>query len=338
MILAATRAVDELAVAALVLAGTSTVFLAVLSVRRVLLARSLRRRLEAEERLRPLALALLDEDEAPPALELPAADAPLFAELLGRYGRTVRGDVTERLRVWFTDSGALDEARASLGAGRGWERAAAAYALGDMGSHEPVPDLIAALDDRDAGVRAAAARSLGRLRAADAVAPLVSAEATGRIPRLVVGQALLSVGPPALPALLERVGAPDAHERAAAVELVGLIGGAVDAAPLAAALDDASAEVREQAARALGRLGADEAAARLRELLDDRIPFVRTAAAEALGEIGDDESAEALRRVALEDAYEPARAAAGALARIAPEIAASGGGPYLDEAADLLAL
>jgi HEAT repeat protein len=207
-----------------------------------------------------------------------------------------------------------------------------------MGSPGAAGDLVAALDDPDARVRAAAARGLGRLAVTDAVEPLLAAGADGRIPRLVAGQALLDIGPSALPQLLELARSGDDRERASAVELVGLIGGAVDAEPLVDALHDPAATVRASAARALGRLGADEAAARLRERLDDRIPFVRAAAADALGEIGDDEAAEQLHALARGDEFDAARAAAGALARIDPARVRRGGSEHLDEAADLLAL
>src|SRR5439155_9235059 len=166
---------------------------------------------------------------------------------------------------------------------RAWERAAAAYELGDMAAPEASTDLLRALEDEDTAVRAAAARSLGRLGIVAAVEPLLAAQARGALPRPVAGQALLAIGPDALPQLLPLVDAPDAHERAAAIELVGLIGGAVDARPVVAALHDASADVRARAALALARLGAEEAVARLRGLLDGRLPFVRAAAGEPLG-------------------------------------------------------
>ena len=76
----------------------------------------------------------------------------------------------------------------------------------------------------------------------------------------------------------------------------------------------------------------------MRELLDDRIPFVRAAAAAALGEIGDEGASGRLRALAIEDSFDPARAAAQALARLDPDAVRGGGSPYLDEAADMLAL
>jgi NAD(P)-dependent dehydrogenase (short-subunit alcohol dehydrogenase family) len=83
--------------------------------------------------------------------------------------------------------------------------------------------------------------------------------------------------------------------------------------------DEASWQrVLDAAARALGRLGASASAAELREALGDPAPFVRTAAAHALGRIGDRDAFDALALVAQVDDYDPAQAAAHALAAIDP--------------------
>jgi len=165
-----------------------------LVVRRLALARELRRRLQIEERLRPLALDLLDEDELMPPLALAPEEAVVFVELLGRYGRRVRGDAAERVGAWLQGSGALGLTMGQLRSRRAWRRATAAYALGDMASSEAVPALLAVLDDADEDVRSATARSLGRLGAVEAVEPLLAAQANRRVSRIVVGQALLSIG------------------------------------------------------------------------------------------------------------------------------------------------
>jgi HEAT repeat protein len=206
-----------------------------------------------------------------------------------------------------------------------------------MASQSSVDDLVGALDDESRDVRAAAARGLGRLGAVDAVRPLLLAQADGRVPRTVIGQALLAIGVPALPALLELTDDDDSSTRAGAVELVGLIGGGGEGRVIVLALRDASAEVRAQAARALGRLGADDAAAALRTALADRIEFLRAAAAEALGEIGDDDALEALVEMAESDGFDAARAAAHAAVRIDPSVGADRG-PFLAEAIDMAAL
>jgi HEAT repeat protein len=127
------------------------------------------------------------------------------------------------------------------------------------------------------------------------------------------------------------------------IELIGLVGDAADAPLVSEGLHDSSAEVRAKATRALGRLGAAEAAAELRATLDDRIPYVRATAAIALGMIGDRDAAAALLAQAREDQFDPAQAAARALARIDTRLLWEsarrlGQGPHVAEAADLTAV
>lgn len=327
---------------AVILAGAAALSVCVLVARRLLLARADRRALDAEERLRPVALSLLD-GQAVELGGLSRRDGEVLCLLLSRLGRNVRGASTGRIAEFLEREGWVDRQLRSLSSSRPWRRATAAYVLGDMGSQRPVPDLLSALEDSQRDVRSAAARSLGRLRAASAVEPLVRALVDGRIPRSVAGQALLAIGPAALPALHGLQTAPAAETRAFAVELVGLLGGAGDGAVLVDRLRDTSAEVRAKAARALGRLGAEEGAAELRAALDDRVPFVRVVAATALSEIGDPAAVPVLLRIAREDRFEPARAAARALGRLDPVAlkkgaSARGAGPHLCEAADLLRL
>jgi HEAT repeat protein len=220
----------------------------------------------------------------------------------------------------------------------------AAHSLGDMGSVVAIPRLLElVVEDPATDVREAAARSLGALRATDAVEPLVRALVSGSVPRAIASQALLTIGPAAVPEFRELAGDEDDGVRGRAVELIGLLGGAADADILLARVRDPSAEVRARAARALGRLGADEAAAELREALADRIPYVRASAAIALGQVGDRAAADDLLEQARADAFEPARAAAEALVRIDPDrvraaARLAGAGPHLTEAADLLAI
>jgi HEAT repeat protein len=331
-----------LEVSALVLAGLSVLFLVVLAVRRILVGVSERRRAELEEELRPVALAVVEEGKPPPGLS--AAAETELARILGRYGRGLRGDAKERIARYFESSGALDECVRSLQHRRGWARAEAAYTLGAIGSPRAVEPLLAALGDDDRDVRSAAAHSLGRLGAIDAVEPLLDALEGRRIPQAIVCDALLDLGDDTVPRLLGLVDHPNAAERASAVELVGRLGDASDGRELVRRLMDTSAEVRAEAALALGRLGADDAAVAVRELLGDRVPFVRAAAAESLGLLSDDQAVAGLLAQAQRDEFAPARAAAEALARIAPARVAieaaqpDRAGPHLVEAADLLAL
>jgi hypothetical protein len=315
----------------------------VLALRRLALARQERRRAEAEARLRPLAVMLV-EGEVPDASTLEAGDAEILAGVLARYSRWLTGDARSHVARFFEREGGVDAEMRALGDRRAWRRATAAYTLGDMASTRAAPALVAALDDHARAVRAAAARSLGRLGAADAAEPLVLALVEGRVPRAVAGQALLAIGPNALPRLAELVDHDDATVRASVIELIGLLGDAAAAAFLLERLRDASAEVRAKAARALGRLAADEAAAGLRAALRDRIPFVRVSAAHALGMVGDRDSVGDLLRVARADAVpDVAQAASGAVGRIAPDLllraaTVPDAGPHVHEAADLLEL
>lgn len=324
--------------AAAALAALGLLLVALLAVRRLHLARRERAERHAEERVRPLALALVDGAE-PEARPLAPLEEAALAALLARYSRWLTGSSRRHIAAFSERTGAVERRLRELGARPAWRRATAAFALGDMASPAAVAPLLAVLE-RDVAreVRSAAARSLGLLGAVEAVEPLVVALAARRVPRAVAAQALLAIGTDALPPLRELGRRPDPEVRAWAVELVGLLGSAADGPDLAERLADTSAEVRAKAARALGRLGASVEAQAVCRLLDDRIPFVRAAAAGALGAIGDRATTEPLLRVAREDVYEPAHAAARALARIDPAAvrAAAGDGPHLAEAADLL--
>lgn len=333
---------DALAVAALALAALSVLFVAVLVARRIFLARGERRLEAAMQRLLPLALELVEGERAR-APRLPRADQVTLALILGRYSRVLRGAARENIGATFRGSAALRYELAALGSRRPWRRATAAFVLGDMASASAIPALLEALDDPSREVRAAAARSLGRLGAVGAVEPLVHALAAKTIPRSVAGQALLDLGQPALPGLRDLLESGDASTRAIAAELLGLIGGAAEGPSLLRALTDASAEVRAKAGRALGRVGAAAAAAALREALEDRVPFVRVAAARSLGDLGDRGAVPQLLELARSNRFEVAQAAAQALLAIDPAavIAAArepGAGPHLHEAADLAAV
>jgi HEAT repeat protein len=322
------------------LAAAGSLLICVLALRRIVIAGAERRIPAVEAGLTPLALALL-EGETGDLRHLDPDDGRILAALLAGYSQRVRGLETARIGEFFERHGVLDREVVQLGSRRAWKRATAAFALGDMASSRAIPPLLDTLDDREPGVRAAAARSLGRLGAIEAVEPIVYALAKGRLPRSVAGQALLAIGPDALPTLRGLEEAPDPNARAFAVELVGLLGDASDDLSVLERLRDTSAEVRAKAARALGRLGAEEAAAALTAALDDRIVFVRVSAAHALAAVGDPDAVPALLRIAREDEFDAARAAASAAARLDPDAVRSAAahpvaGPHLREAADLV--
>jgi HEAT repeat protein len=327
---------------AFALTSAGVILVCALIGRRAVFARADKCRRAAEERLRPLALALVSGEEAPDSV-LTSEDAGIVAAMLARFSRQLTGSASVHVAAFFERHGFVDSEIGRLRERRAWRRAHAAYALGDMGSERAVPPLLIALGDDDRAVRAAAARSLGRLCAVDAVEPLVTTLVRKRVPRAVAAQALLSIGPRSLPRLKALARHPDADMRAVVIELIGLLGDAADAALVSAGLHDSSAEVRAKATRALGRLGAEEAAGDLRAALSDRVPYVRATAAIALGMIADREAAPMLLAQARDDQFDPAQAAARALARIDPPLLWDsarrlGQGPHVAEAADLTAV
>jgi HEAT repeat protein len=334
--------VEALAYASVAIATAGALLLAALVGRRVFLERRERVRADVAERLRPAALALVDGDEIalPP---LTAGEQRIFAELLGRYARALRGAPRERLARHFESTGGVRRELGTLSDRRAWRRAAAAFALGDMGSRRAVPALVRMLRDPEPEVRVAAARSLGRIGAVEAVQPLAETLVDRSVPATLAGHALLEIGDAGLPSLCALLGHEEPAVRAGATELVGLLGGAAEAPAVLARLRDASASVRAAAAAALGRLGSADAADGLREALDDRVPFVRAAAATALGRVGDRTAVPELLWLAAEDDFEPAQAAADALRRLDPELlvrvaSRAGAGAHAREAADLAAI
>jgi hypothetical protein len=327
---------------ALALTVASALLLVALIGRRLWLGRRERRWRTATERVRPAVLDLIDGDAAA-GDGLAGTDAEAFAALAGRYAVSLRGDARTRITQWFEAHGIVERELAHLHDRRGWRRARAAFVLGNMGSTTAVPALVAALEDRDQDVRAAATRSLGRLQATEAIAPAIRAGIDGRVPRSVVGAAALEIGPPVVPELIPLLGHERPTVRATAAELYGLLDVTGDAGPLVGLLHDSSPLVRKAAALALERVADASAAEALLGALSDDDTSVRAAVASALGAIGGDETLAALLRIAREDDFEPARTAAHAAARIDPgsvrtAAAAPDGGRFLAEAADVASL
>jgi hypothetical protein len=335
--------IQTLQIGALVLAVGNVLVLAVLAMRRALLSRAELRALQAQDRMRDTALALIDGERVE-LRELGEDDARGLAALLSRYGRLLTGAARREIARFFEAHGDVDREIAALADRRSWRRATAARTLGDMNSPAAVPALLAALrDDPEREARAAAARALGHLGAPEAVEPLLAAMTDGRAPRTIAGGALILIGPSAVPELQRLAESPDPALAAEAVELVGVLGDAGDAEPLIAMLEHPAARVRAAAAQALGRLGAEEAAAALRRALEDRIPFVAAAAAAALGQIDDVDARDALVRAAAEGPHELAQAASEALMTVDPDALLDlaredGGTPEIHEAADRLLL
>lgn len=183
-----------------------------------------------------------------------------------------------------------------------------------------LPTLTAALTEKDAETRSAAADVLGLMgsKAAPATAALIKALADkDEGVQTAVIEALGEIGPPArkaAPALLAllRDGELLLTEPSIVVALSKLGPGIVP--DLSTALDDKSARKRQGAAFALGLMGpaAVEAAPALTERLDDKNTLVRVEAARALGKIGKEANKAAPKLAVLLDAKEVRLRLAGA--------------------------
>jgi HEAT repeat protein len=134
----------------------------------------------------------------------------------------------------------------------------AARALAALGTPSAVSLLIETLSDPDPDLRACAALGLGALAAPEAASPLAKllADESAYVGR-IAGNALLQIGAPAVPVLIEALRSPSPAARAGAARaLIPLAEHGHDAIPaLFAALDDDSALVTHYAQEALWRMG-----------------------------------------------------------------------------------
>jgi len=161
----------------------------------------------------------------------------------------------------------------------------AVHALGAI-AEPPLPAaqvtaLAEELDHYDPIIRAATARVLARLRAAEAIDKLVASLADSSV--LV---------------------------RQFAVEAVGVIGADRAAKPLLSLLAEGRGAIPAQALLALARMGHAPARTEFRNRLNDRDPLMRRAAAEGLGRLADRESLETLQNLQARDRADDVRLAA----------------------------
>ena len=174
----------------------------------------------------------------------------------------------------------VDSALRHLTADDWISRAAAAWALGEIGATEAVAELIDALRDPETWVRKNAALSLGKLEDTRTVGPLLVA-----------------------------LSDPESSVRERSADSLGEIGSTQAVPALIEALNDSDGEVREATARALGRLGDSRAVPALIETLWDTDSQVREWSARALGWLNDEIATEPLR-MALQDPDDQVREAA----------------------------
>ena len=160
---------------------------------------------------------------------------------------------------------------------------------------DPVPELVRALGDSDAGTRWDAILKLGDLRS----------RAKGAVPRLVdlllndpdeearnlAGYALIKIGPAAELPLIRALSSKYAEQRAWAVLVLGRLDagrkGGPAVAPLRKLLDDTDPEVRVEAVQALARIGDAASVGEIVKMMkNDPNEGVRFVVIEALGDFG----------------------------------------------------
>src|SRR5438132_2365049 len=171
--------------------------------------------------------------------------------------------------------------------------------------------LIARLKDENAGVRAAAARSLGHLSDPRAVPPLIDvlADSDGEV-RSAAVEALADLGDPrAIGPIAGLLKDPVADVKRNALGALSHFDQAVPTAPVLALLDDPDADVRHEAIDLLEHLHARSAAGAVARLIHDPSPDVRHSVVSTLGNLGAQSAATAITE-ALSDANADVRQAA----------------------------
>lgn len=283
------------------------------------------RRSALAQRVRPLLLEVLSDDDPEPAAlsalsTLPDKQwrvlEPTVVTMLGK----VRGAARNSLVDVLDRRGTIDRAVTGTRS-RSWvRRCEAAEMLGAVRQPAGVPALVALLRDRHPEVRQVSARALGRVGDKDAVNPLSAAVVSNRsLPMRDVASALVLLEPDATPAIVAAAEGPEARVRSLAAEVLGLRG-AVEAGDLLGALltADPATEVRIRAARALGRIGVRSAVVPLVAALESSSPELRAVAARALGQIGAPDAVAPLLRCLTDPWHRVRSNAAESLATLGP--------------------
>jgi len=295
-----------LQVALLVVSATLLLLVVAIAVRRTYREAANRRRAEREGRLRPMLMRCLAADEPDLAMldGFAGGDVAVLEALVWNMLSKVRGTARETLTAWLVGRGAVANARRRTRSASAVARARAAEQLGAASARDAVPDVVPLLGDRHAEVRIVAARALGKIGSADAVAPLLrSVDGPRSVPVSLVAMALLHIGPEVVDPLTKALGDRSPGVRAVSAELLGLHGVFAAARWLALLVEhDTSIDVQLAACRALGRIGAPQGVEPLRRAAAERscAVAVREAALVALGHIGGRDALAALQ-IALAD-------------------------------------
>ncbi len=210
------------------------------------------------------------------------ADSSLLLQALGEHAADSDNDLQFMLE--------------RLENGNGPERVSAAWALGQSGRADAVPQLLrAAREESDTDVRINVIASLAALGGPEIERDLVGflddadAEIQAAGLRGLAHEKFAGAASRVGQLLLENV-----ELRSTAADVLGTLGNPEAVPFLLQAADDAEEDVRTRIAFALGKLGDAQAVPTLIDLLHDQQWSVRANAAQALGMIGDSSAREAL--------------------------------------------
>jgi hypothetical protein len=269
----------------LILLGALAVVTWGVNIRRAYLGRQ---RAKTRAELLPRFLAAIDGADVP-RNEFTRREYETFIDLACGMLPTLRGEESETLIRVLDEWGIIESALLDLHHRSPYRRAGAAEVLGIARVQRAVPELVRLLQDRDPDVRRTAARSLGLIGDAAAVAPLLRTIGAPRsVPLNTTTMALLRMDVDALEPLLKGLRSAPDPGRSVCAELLGLRGSIAALPALTHALEfDDVLEVRIRAARALGRIGAASSVDVLAATMSQNEPAaLRAVVVRALGEIG----------------------------------------------------
>jgi HEAT repeat protein/beta-lactamase regulating signal transducer with metallopeptidase domain len=175
--------------------------------------------------------------------------------------------------------------------------------------------LIARLKDENAGVRRAAAHSLGQLGDLRAVTPLIAvlADSDGEVRSAAVEALAELEDPRAINPIAALLKDPVNDVRHEALSALSRWEQGVPTAPVVALLDDADPEVRHEAVDLLEHLHARSAGTAIARLIHDPSADVRQAVVSALGNLGEQSSASAITEALADPVADVRQSALGAL-------------------------
>jgi HEAT repeat protein len=212
-----------------------------------------------------------------------------------------------------------------LRSGHRWERALAAEKLGRIGPLNGTRHLIDALKDPSKDVRSVALRSLAMVSDVRSF-PLLTKELPQMAKRedgvfiSTLKNALVSLGEPIVPFLLDKIDRYDERMLSIVIESLGEIGSREGVPALVAQLAYTNPEIRAKAAKALGKINDPSAIPSLLGMENEPIWFVRLQVCRALGLTKDPRGIHFLTIMLLDENWQVRTAAAESLRRISAPV------------------